>query len=216
MIASGIAIVALLVMVFKTHTLSLLWPIAMFAYAMILVPTGDYLFNQLEPHQQDRINTFVGNVDDPQKIGYNVKQSEIAIGSGGIFGKGYLEGTQNRYNFVPEKHTDFIFCIVGEEWGLLGTFVVISLYIALILRLMRMGERIKEPFGRVYCYSVAAMILLHVCVNIGMTIVVMPVMGIPLPLMSYGGSSLLAFTMLIMIAIRLDASTSDNDLSHTI
>jgi rod shape determining protein RodA len=216
MIASGIAIVALLVMVFKTHTLSLLWPIAMFAYAMILVPTGDYLFNQLEPHQQDRINTFVGNVDDPQKIGYNVKQSEIAIGSGGIFGKGYLEGTQNRYNFVPEKHTDFIFCIVGEEWGLLGTFVVISLYIALILRLMRMGERIKEPFGRVYCYSVAAMILLHVCVNIGMTIGVMPVMGIPLPLMSYGGSSLLAFTMLIMIAIRLDASTSDNDLSHTI
>jgi rod shape determining protein RodA len=124
-----------------------------------------------------------------------------------------LEGTQTRYNFVPEKHTDFIFCVVGEEWGLFGCFVVVALYVALILRLMRMGERIKEPFGRVYCYSVAAMLLLHVLVNIGMTIGLMPVMGIPLPLMSYGGSSLLAFSLLIMIAIRLDASTSDNDMS---
>ena len=128
-------------------------------------------------------------------------------------GKGYLEGTQTRFNFVPEKHTDFIFCVVGEEWGFIGCFVVVSLYIALILRLMRMGERIKEPFGRVYCYSVAAMLLLHVIVNIGMTIGLMPVMGIPLPLMSYGGSSLLAFSLLIMIAVRLDASTSDNDMS---
>jgi rod shape determining protein RodA len=152
-------------------------------------------------------------VDDPQDVGYNVNQSEIAIGSGGLFGKGFLEGTQTRYNFVPEKHTDFIFCVVGEEWGLFGCFVVVALYVALILRLMRMGERIKEPFGRVYCYSVAAMLLLHVLVNIGMTIGLMPVMGIPLPLMSYGGSSLLAFSLLIMIAIRLDASTSDNDMS---
>ena len=138
-------------------------------------------------------------------------QSEIAIGSGGLVGKGLFEGTQNRYDFVPEKHTDFIFSVVGEEWGFVGAFIVVALYITLILRLMRMGERIKEPFGRVYCYSVAAMLLLHVCVNIGMTIGVMPVMGIPLPLMSYGGSSLVAFTMLIMIAIRLDASTSESD-----
>ncbi len=213
MIASSIAIVALLVFVFKTHALSLLWPIVLFVYAMIFVPTSDYLFSKLEPHQQNRIRIFVGMVDDPQTLGYNVNQSEIAIGSGGIFGKGFLEGTQIRYNFVPEKHTDFIFCVVGEEWGLFGCFVVVALYIALILRLMRMGERIKEPFGRVYCYSVAAMLLLHVLVNIGMTIGIMPVMGIPLPLMSYGGSSLLAFSLLIMIAIRLDASTSDDDMS---
>ena len=213
MIASIVAIVVLLIFVFKTHTLSLLWPIVLFVYAMVFVPTCDYLFSKLEPHQQNRIRIFVGMVDDPQDVGYNVNQSEIAIGSGGLFGKGFLEGTQTRYNFVPEKHTDFIFCVVGEEWGLFGCFVVVALYVALILRLMRMGERIKEPFGRVYCYSVAAMLLLHVLVNIGMTIGLMPVMGIPLPLMSYGGSSLLAFSLLIMIAIRLDASTSDNDMS---
>ena len=213
MISSLLAIVVLLFFVFKTHTLSLLWPIVLFVYAMIFVPTSDYLFTKLEPHQQNRIRIFVGMVEDTQDMGYNVYQSKIAIGSGGLVGKGYLEGTQTRFNFVPEKHTDFIFCVVGEEWGFIGCFVVVSLYIALILRLMRMGERIKEPFGRVYCYSVAAMLLLHVIVNIGMTIGLMPVMGIPLPLMSYGGSSLLAFSLLIMIAVRLDASTSDNDMS---
>lgn len=213
MISSLLAIVVLLFFVFKTHTLSLLWPIVLFIYAMIFVPTSDYLFTKLEPHQQNRIRIFLGMVEDTQDMGYNVYQSKIAIGSGGLVGKGYLEGTQTRFNFVPEKHTDFIFCVVGEEWGFIGCFVVVSLYIALILRLMRMGERIKEPFGRVYCYSVAAMLLLHVIVNIGMTIGLMPVMGIPLPLMSYGGSSLLAFSLLIMIAVRLDASTSDNDMS---
>lgn len=211
MVASIIAVVVLLFLAFKTHTLSLLWPIAMFIYAMTFVPACDMLFSKLEPHQQNRIYTFVGLVDDPQGVGYNVMQSEIAIGSGGLVGKGLFEGTQNRYDFVPEKHTDFIFSVVGEEWGFVGAFIVVALYITLILRLMRMGERIKEPFGRVYCYSVAAMLLLHVCVNIGMTIGVMPVMGIPLPLMSYGGSSLMAFTILIMIAIRLDASTSESD-----
>ena len=211
MVVSCLAIVVLLVFVFKTRTLSLLWPIVLYVYAIILVPTSDYLFTKLEPHQQNRIHTYLGIVDDPQSVGYNVNQSEIAIGSGGLLGKGFLEGTQIRYGYVPEKHTDFIFCVVGEEWGFLGSLVVVSLYILLIWRLMRMGERIKEPFGRVYCYSVAAMLLLHVCVNIGMTIGLMPVMGIPLPLMSYGGSSLLAFTVLIMIAIRLDASTSDKD-----
>lgn len=211
MIASTIAVVVLLFFVFKTHTMSLIWPIVMFIYAMIFVPTCDMLFSKLEPHQQNRIHTFVGLVDDPQGVGYNVLQSEIAIGSGGLLGKGLFEGTQNRYDFVPEKHTDFIFSVVGEEWGFFGALIVVSLYMTLILRLMRMGERIQEPFGRVYCYAVAAMLLLHVCVNIGMTIGVMPVMGIPLPLMSYGGSSLVAFTLLIMIAIRLDASTVEDD-----
>ena len=179
---------------------------------MLFVPTTDFMFDHLKSHQQDRILTYVGIKSDPKGIDYNVNQSLIAIGSGGMFGKGFMEGTQIKYDYVPEKHTDFIFCTVGEEWGFLGTLTVVMLYISLILRLMRMGERIKEPFGRVYCYSVAAILLFHVWVNIGMTIGLMPVMGIPLPLMSYGGSSLVAMTILIMIAIRLDASTEDESV----
>ena len=212
MIACGIAAVTLAIVALKTHTMMLLWPILMFVYAMVFVPTTDLLFSKLEPHQKNRILTFVGLVDDPKNTGYNVNQSQIAIGSGGMWGKGYMEGTQIQYDYVPEKHTDFIFCIVGEEWGFVGCFVVVALYVGLMLRLMRMGERIKEPFGRVYCYSVAAILLVHVLVNMGMTIGLMPVMGIPLPLMSYGGSSFVAFTLLIMIAIRLDASTSESDI----
>ena len=212
MIACGIAAVTLAVVALKTHTMMLLWPILMFVYAMVFVPTTDFLFSKLEPHQKNRILTFVGLVDDPKNTGYNVNQSQIAIGSGGMWGKGYMEGPQIQYDYVPEKHTDFIFCIVGEEWGFVGCFVVVALYVGLMLRLMRMGERIKEPFGRVYCYSVAAILLVHVLVNMGMTIGLMPVMGIPLPLMSYGGSSFVAFTLLIMIAIRLDASTSESDI----
>ena len=216
MIVSGIAAVVLGAVAIKARALMLLWPILMFVYAMLFVPTCDFLFEKLEPHQQNRILTFVGMKSDPMGIDYNVNQSQIAIGSGGLIGKGFMEGTQIKYDYVPEKHTDFIFCTVGEEWGFLGAIVVISLYMALILRLMRMGERIKEPFGRVYCYCVASIILFHVWVNVGMTIGLMPVMGIPLPLMSYGGSSLMAFTMLIMIAIRLDASTDDGDTLYNI
>ena len=212
MIACGISAVGLAIVALKTRTMMLLWPILMFVYAMVFVPTTDFLFSKLEPHQKNRILTFVGLVDDPKNTGYNVNQSKIAIGSGGMWGKGFMEGTQIQYDYVPEKHTDFIFCIVGEEWGFVGCFVVVALYIGLMLRLMRMGERIKEPFGRIYCYSVAAIILVHVMVNMGMTIGLMPVMGIPLPLMSYGGSSFVAFTLLIMIAIRLDASTSESDI----
>ena len=161
----------------------------------------------LKPHQQERILSYLGIVDKPQGIDYNVNQSKIAIGSGGLFGKGFLQGTQIKYNFVPEKHTDFIFCTVGEEWGFLGAVAVLGVMCLLLVRLMKMGERQEEPFGRVYCYSVAAILLFHVLVNVGMTIGLMPVMGIPLPFMSYGGSSLLAFTILLFIAIRLDAST---------
>ena len=209
MIVCGIAAVVLGAVAIKQRATVILWPIIMFVYAMMFVPTCDALFSQLKPHQQDRILTYVGVKSDPQGIDYNVNQSLIAIGSGGVFGKGYLKGTQTTYGYLPEKHTDFIFCTPGEEGGFVGASLVVILYIALILRLMRMGERIKEPFGRVYCYSVAAILLFHVWVNIGMTIGLMPVMGIPLPLMSYGGSSLLASTILIMIAIRLDASTED-------
>ena len=178
---------------------------------MLFVPPCDTLFRNLEPHQQNRILTFVGMKSDPRGIDYNVIQSRIAIGSGGFSGKGFMEGTQIKYGYVPEKHTDLIFCTLGEEHGFVGALFVLTLYAALILRLMRMGERIKEPFGRVYCYCVAAILLFHVWVNVGMTIGLMPVMGIPLPLLSYGGSSLVAFTILIFIAIRLDSSTEEQE-----
>ncbi len=151
--------------------------------------------------------SFLGIINDPLGTDYNVNQAKIAIGSGGLAGKGFLQGTQIKYGFVPERHTDFIFCTVGEEWGFLGALTVLGLLCALILRLMRMGERQEEPFGRIYCYSVAAILLFHVLVNVGMTVGLMPVMGIPLPFMSYGGSSLIAFTILVFIAVRLDAAT---------
>jgi len=182
--------------------------ICMFIGMTIFFPTTDYIFNSiLKEHQQKRIESFLGIINDPRGIDYNVNQSKIAIGSGGVIGKGFMEGTQIRYGFVPERHTDFIFCTVGEEWGFVGTMLVLTLFCLLILRLMRMGERQEEPFGRIYCYCVASILLFHVLVNVGMTIGLVPVMGIPLPLMSYGGSSLIAFTLLIFIAIRLDAAT---------
>ncbi len=180
--------------------------VAMFMMTMIFLPTTEYIFNSiLQDHQQKRILTFLGLVDDPLGTGYNVNQSKIAIGSGGFTGKGFLQGTQIRYGFVPERHTDFIFCSMGEEWGFLGALVVLSLFAALILRLIHMGERQEEAFARIYCYAVASIFLFHVLVNVGMTIGLMPVMGIPLPFMSYGGSSLVAFTLLLFVAIRLDS-----------
>ncbi len=211
MIVCGIAALIVGFVAIKTRTMQLLWPVILFVYSMAFVPTCDSIFRGLEEHQQNRILTFVGMKSDPRGIDYNVIQSRIAIGSGGFTGKGFMEGTQIKYGYVPEKHTDFIFCTVGEEWGFVGTLFVLTLYMALILRLQRMGERIKEPFGRVYCYCVAAILLFHVWVNVGMTIGLMPVMGIPLPLMSYGGSSLVAFTILIFIAIRLDSSTEQQE-----
>ncbi len=182
--------------------------VALFVGSMIFLPTTDYIFNSiLKEHQRNRILSFLGIVSDPLGTDYNVNQSKIAIGSGGFWGKGFLEGTQIKYGFVPERHTDFIFCTVGEEWGFVGVGAVLALLCLLILRLMRMGERQQEPFGRIYCYCVAAILLFHVLVNVGMTVGLMPVMGIPLPFLSYGGSSLIAFTILLFIAVRLDAST---------
>lgn len=187
--------------------------IALYASTMIFLPTSDYVFSSiLKTHQQNRILTFLGLVEDLKDKGYNVHQSKIAIGSGGLTGKGYLNGTQIKYDFVPEKHTDFIFCTIGEEWGFLGSIVVLLLLFMLIYRLMKMGDRYGEPFGRVYCYCVAAILLFHVLVNVGMTIGLMPVMGIPLPFISYGGSSFVAFTILLFVAINLDASTRRLDL----
>ena len=177
-----------------------------FIGSMVFVPTADKIFESvLQPHQKERILSFLGIVNDPSGADYNVTQAKIAIGSGGLVGKGFMQGTQNRY-FVPEKETDFIFTTVGEEWGFIGSVVVLALLCALILRLMKMGERQQEPFSRIYCYCVASVLLFHVMVNVGMNVGLMPVMGIPLPFLSYGGSSLVAFTILVFIAIRLDAS----------
>ena len=181
--------------------------IVLFIGSVFFLLSIDQVFNALEPHQQKRILSFMGIIYEPAGADYNVNQSKIAIGSGGLVGKGFLEGTQIKYGYVPERHTDFIFCTVGEEWGFLGTCTILVLFALLILRLMRMGERQEEPFGRIYCYCVASIMLFHVLVNVGMTVGLMPVMGIPLPFMSYGGSSLIAFTILLFIAIRLDAST---------
>lgn len=204
---TALSLVGVVIYAYRAHLRNIFIVVAMFVGSMIFLPTTDYLFNSvLKEHQQNRIYSFLGIINDPKGIDFNVNQSKIAIGSGGLFGKGFLEGTQVKYNFVPENHTDFIFCTVGEEWGFVGCLVVLAMYCTLILRLMRIGERQEEPFGRIYCYCVASILLFHLMVNVGMTIGLMPVMGIPLPFMSYGGSSLLAFTLLLFIAIRFDAS----------
>lgn len=166
----------------------------------------DYFVNNvLRPHQQNRIKALINPDSDPLGYGWNVTQSKIAIGSGGFFGKGYLEGTQTKFDFVPEQTTDFIFCTVGEEVGWFGSFVLIALFVLFLLRLVTLAERQKSKFARVYGYSVAAIFFFHFMVNIGMTIGLFPVIGIPLPFISYGGSSLWAFTILLFIFLKLDA-----------
>ena len=181
----------------------------MMVCSLLFLGAVDYVFNEvLQLHQQKRILDLFGLESDLRGWGYNVNQSKIAIGSGGLWGKGFLEGTQTKYDFIPEQSTDFIFCTVGEEWGFVGSVVVLALFATLIVRLMKMGERQQEPFRRVYCYGVAGVFLFHVIINIGMTIGLMPVIGIPLPMFSYGGSSLLAFTILFFIAVRLDSQNS--------
>ncbi len=173
---------------------------------MGVVFSVDYVFNNvLEPHQRIRISVLLGTEDDPKGAGYNVNQSKIAIGSGGLLGKGFLQGTQTKYNFVPEQATDFIFCTVGEEWGFLGSVTIIGLFTLLIVRIFFVAERQRSAFTRIYGYGVGCVFLFHLAVNIGMTIGLMPVIGIPLPFFSYGGSSLIGFTMLLFILIKLDA-----------
>ncbi len=165
----------------------------------------DYAFNHLSAHQQTRINVLLGKEQDVQGAGYNVNQSKIAIGSGGFWGKGYLQGTQTKFNFVPEQSTDFIFCTVGEEWGWVGCTVFLGCYLFLLLRLVRLAERQKSAYARVYGYGVAGIFFMHLFVNVGMTIGLLPVIGIPLPFFSYGGSALWAFTLLLFIFIKMDA-----------
>ena len=167
---------------------------------------GYFFDNVLQPYQQMRIKVSLGIEDDPSGVGYNVNQSEIAIGSGGLYGKGFLSGTQTKLKYVPEQDTDFIFCTIGEEFGFLGTSAVLLLFLFLLLRLIVMAERQRSLFCRIYGYSVVSMLFFHVVINVGMVIGLTPVIGIPLPFFSYGGSSLWGFTVLLFVFIRMDMS----------
>ena len=181
--------------------------IGLFAIGSIgFLYSSDYFFNKvLEPHQQIRIKVVLGMEEDLTGAGYNVNQSKIAIGSGGLTGKGFLNGTQTKLKYVPEQDTDFIFCTVGEEEGFIGSTAVLLLFLALILRLIVLAERQQSAFGRVYGYSVLSIFLFHLFINIGMVLGLTPVIGIPLPFFSYGGSSLWGFTILLFIFLRIDA-----------
>jgi rod shape determining protein RodA len=181
--------------------------ILLFLYGFIgFTFTVDYMFhNILKPHQQTRVNILLGNETDIRNVGYNPNQSKIAIGSGGFFGKGYLKGTQTKLDFVPEQSTDFIFCTVGEEWGFLGTTIAILLYVGLLIRILLLAERQRSAFARIYGYGVVSILFFHFAINVAMTIGLFPVIGIPLPYFSYGGSSMLAFTLLLFILVRLDS-----------
>lgn len=181
--------------------------LGLFVISSLFVLSVDVAFNNvLGQHQKDRIEVLLGKKDDPKGVGYNVNQSKIAIGSGGLLGKGFLNGTQTKYNFVPEQDTDFIFCTVGEEWGFVGSAATLVLFVVLCVKLVKMAERQRSRFSRIYGYGVAGILFFHYFVNIGMTIGVLPVIGIPLPFLSYGGSSLWSFTLLLFIFIRQDAS----------
>jgi len=171
-----------------------------------VIQSVDYVITDvLKPHQQNRIRALINPEADPLGYGWNVTQSKIAIGSGGFSGKGFLEGTQTKFDFVPEQSTDFIFCTIGEEHGWLGSLVVVTLFVTLLLRIVYLAERQKNRFARVYGYSVASIFFFHFAINIGMTIGLFPVIGIPLPFFSYGGSALWGFTILLFILLKLDA-----------
>ena len=175
-------------------------------FSILFIFCVDYAYtNILQSHQRNRIDVILGKINDPRGQGYNLNQSKIAIGSGQIWGKGYLQGTQTKYDFVPEQSTDFIFCTVGEEWGFVGSSVVVLIYLFLLLRIIHIAERQRSSFSRIYGYSVASIIFFHFFVNIGMTVGLVPVIGIPLPFISYGGSSLWSFTILLFILLKLDS-----------
>lgn len=208
----GAAILYLLYEAIIRHTSARLFiPIATAAAAIAFMFSTGYVFNNvLQPHQQMRIKVALGIEDDILSAGYNVNQSKIAIGSGGFTGKGFLQGTQTKLKYVPEQHTDFIFCTIGEEEGFVGSIVVLALFLALILRVVAIAERQPGAFGRVYAYCVASYLTFHLLVNVGMVIGLCPVIGIPLPFFSYGGSSLWGFTLLIFILLRIDASRKEH------
>lgn len=202
---SGIMAILALIKYRRTRTKHIKYLFLGFICSMALILSVQFIFNNiLQPHQRSRIENLLGIKEDLMGAGYNVHQSKIAIGSGGLWGKGFLNGTQTKFNFVPEQSTDFIFCTVGEEWGFAGSVLVICIYLYLICRLIILSERQKDKFVRIYGYCVACCFFMHFFINIGMTMGLVPVIGIPLPLLSYGGSSLWSFTILLFIFIRLD------------
>ena len=204
LIAIGLSLPLVILYAFRHRLKNVYLVLLLFSGSLLYTETIDYGFdNLLQAHQKERILDLLGLESDLQGAGYNVNQSKIAIGSGGFWGKGFLKGTQTKYDFVPEQSTDFIFCTIGEEWGFVGSTVVIVLFVVLILRLIAMGERQEETFGRIYCYCVAGIFLFHVAVNIGMTIGLMPVIGIPLPFISYGGSATLVNFALIGLVLNV-------------
>jgi len=207
------AIIAVLFIAFGIfYHVKQVWRILLFfIFAIGISMSVNYFYkNVLIIHQRNRIDEVLGIKTDKLGAGYNVNQSKIAIGSGGITGKGFLNGTQTKYNFVPEQSTDFIFCTVGEEWGFLGSTFIVGLFLLLLVRLITLAERQRSQFSRVYGYGVACILFFHIAINISMTIGLAPVIGIPLPFFSYGGSSLWAFTILLFIFLRLDASRTEN------
>lgn len=202
-----LVIISLLFYLMIGRRLNIFILIAGLAISVAFTFSVDYVFQEvLKPHQQSRINVLLGKEIDLKGSGYNVHQSLIAIGSGGITGKGFLNGTQTKFNFIPEQSTDFIFCTIAEEYGIIGSVVLIGLFSTLILRIIYLSEKQKSRFTRIYGYGVASIIFLHFVINIAMTIGLFPVIGIPLPFISYGGSSILGFTILIGIFLKLDAS----------
>lgn len=195
----------------RSHIGKLAVPIAAAVLSLGFMSSVNYVFNSiLQPHQQLRIKVALGVEKDLLNAGYNVNQSKIAIGSGGFSGKGFLNGTQTKLKYVPEQHTDFIFCTIGEEQGFVGSTITLLLFLALILRIITIAERQPTAFGRVYAYCVASFLIFHLCINIGMVIGLCPVIGIPLPFFSYGGSSLWGFTTLIFILLRIDAARRES------
>lgn len=206
----GVACVYLAVEALKRHRPRLFIPVATALVAVGFMFSVNLAFGQLQPHQQQRIRVVLGIEEDLRGAGYNVNQSKIAIGSGGLTGKGFLNGTQTKLKYVPEQHTDFIFCTIGEEQGFLGASAVLILFLCLILRVMHLAERQPTVFGRVYGYCVASYFIFHLAINVGMVIGLCPVIGIPLPFFSYGGSSLWSFTFLLFILLRIDASRREH------
>jgi rod shape determining protein RodA len=206
-VAGMIGFVALAVYFFKRNKTVVMTMLTGLVICVVFVFSVKLIYNHvLQPHQKVRIDIVLGIKSDLRGKGYNVNQSKIAIGSGKWTGKGYMHGTQTKYAFVPEQSTDFIFCTVGEEWGYVGSIVVLGLYLFLVLRLVFIAERQRSPFSRIYGYGVASIIFFHVVINIGMTIGLVPVIGIPLPFISYGGSSLLSFSILLFVLLKLDSN----------
>jgi rod shape determining protein RodA len=203
------AITLIFIFIFRKKRKLIIRFVEIYVISIILIVGVNYFYKMLMPHHQERIEVMLGLKDDPKGASWNLRQSMIAIGSGGLTGKGFLEGSQTQMKFVPEQTTDFIFCAIGEEWGFIGALVVLSLYLILLLRILKLAERQRSIFSRVYGYSVASLLFLHIFINIGMTVGLMPVIGIPLPFISYGGSSYWAFTLLLATFVNLDMYHND-------